>query len=177
MIGYFKTEEDLKKYKRFFDFQVSNFVKFLKENRITNQSNSEDYTSIKMDVKEFVRNNKRTGIKLFQKKVYINNENLDKNSKKEESSINTETKKTNEDRLEAERKLWNLEITGQSGTTAAQSISEEFDQINTEASKRLIPEEKLVTETINEFKKRNINRGELTFRAKFGAKTADQKDT
>lgn len=55
--------------------------------------------------------------------------------------------------------------------------AQEFTRINLEASMRLIPKEKLEKETINEFKKRSINRGESTLRAKFDAKIADQDDT
>lgn len=102
--------------------------------------------------------------------------NYDELMKSVRQDLLTKKKKEEEERIEKERLLWTSAVNGKQGTLTPQMITEEVERINTEVSKRLILQENLERESLNEFNKRHINHGESTLRAKFGAKVADKKE-
>lgn len=131
------------------------------------------------DIDKFSEKKKGLQVKLFKK--------IDK---KEEDAMEKSEIETDEEQLEAERKLWTLNSTLETHTikgknkeevtSTSKAVSngyiEEIKKINIESSKRLPSQESMERETINEFKKRQINRGESTLQIKFGAKITDKKE-
>lgn len=76
-MGYFKSKEEAWKYARFFDFQVGNYVNFLKENDYIRTTEDKDYTSELSRKEETPKDQELIDIKLFQKKRKKNDKNLD----------------------------------------------------------------------------------------------------
>lgn len=64
IMGYFNTEEDMNKYKRFFDFQVDNYIKYMKR-RGFDCVEQQDWTSLRLEKLNKSSDKKFIGVTLF----------------------------------------------------------------------------------------------------------------